>query len=106
MDRISDGIEWRSEQQELFLWLFHSRLAHEVALVFTARRPGDGEDFVSHGAWMLMANWQRINNRICPTEGINGRGTNHAGGRGPEWGFPSTMPPGICRRKRQLRDTM
>ena len=22
MDRISDGIEWRSEQQELFLWLF------------------------------------------------------------------------------------
>ena len=59
MDRISDGIEWRSEQQELFLWLFHSRLAHEVALVFTARRPGDGEDFVSHGAWMLMANWQR-----------------------------------------------
>ena len=64
MDHISDGIEWRSEQQELFLWLFHSRLAHEVALVFTARRPGDGEDFVSHGAWMLMANWQRINNRM------------------------------------------
>ena len=22
MDRISDGIEWRSEPQELFLWLF------------------------------------------------------------------------------------
>jgi hypothetical protein len=63
MDRISDGIEWRSEQQELCLWLFHSRLEHEVALVFTARRLGDGEDFVSHGAWMLMANWQRINNR-------------------------------------------
>ena len=35
-----------------------------MALVFTARRPGDGEDFVSHGAWMLMANWQRINNRM------------------------------------------
>jgi hypothetical protein len=63
MDRISDGIEWRSEQQELCLWLFHSRLEHEVALVFTARRLGDGEDFVSHGTRILMANGQRIKDR-------------------------------------------
>ena len=40
-----------------------SRLEHEVALVFTARRLGDGEDFVSHGTRILMANGQRINDR-------------------------------------------
>jgi hypothetical protein len=34
-----------------------------MALVSTARRPGDGEDFVGHGTWILMANGQRINNR-------------------------------------------
>ena len=52
MYRISDGIEWRSEQQELFLWLFQQAGARGGPVVFTARRPGDGEDFVSHGAWM------------------------------------------------------
>ena len=35
-----------------------------MALVFTARRLGDGEDFVSHGTRILMANGQRINNRM------------------------------------------